>query len=337
MKWFDGARLYDRSRIGLVRVTGDDAVELIGRISTNDVSKLTPGGPGILNAFTTNKGRMIDLVASYLAGDGLWMLGSPDCGPPTAANIERYVFSEDCEAIDEGGDHAVFCVLGEDATRAIATASGLDIAGWPPFGQGTWTLNSGPALRVFHSAELPGGGYFVVAPAEAKTAAAAALEAGGADPSEIPSYESLRVAFGRPSAPGEISGKHNPLDLNLERAVDFEKGCYVGQEVVARLHYYEKVRRGLWGVRLDGVDPARPGDRVTLAGDAPKQIGVVTSSAPLPDGARAAAIILARAGLAEAGAAVQVLPPHDAGDPDRAPLPGELVELPFGKWRVDNG
>jgi folate-binding protein YgfZ len=124
-------------------------------------------------------------------------------------------------------------------------------------------------------------------------------------------WESLRVEQGRPVADQELTEEHNPLEAGLWESVSFNKGCYIGQEIIARLDTYQKLKQQLWGVRL--ADAVEAGTPVTVEGDT---IGRVTSVAETPSGPFALAYIRTKAG--GAGLKVEV-----------GTTSGQVVELPL--------
>jgi folate-binding protein YgfZ len=109
------------------------------------------------------------------------------------------------------------------------------------------------------------------------------LRAAGAETEEI-----LRIEAGLPASGHELSDRFNPLEAELRHAISFTKGCYTGQEVVARLNTYDKVQRALRGLALTGGLVPPPGSRVLDAG---KEVGRVTSAVHSP--ARGAPLVLA--------------------------------------------
>jgi len=140
-------------------------------------------------------------------------------------------------------------------------------------------------------------------------------------------FEVLRIENGTPMAPNEINEKHNPLETPVtSTAVSFTKGCYIGQEVIARLDAQQKVQRHLMGLRFEGGSPSI-GDRIidpTIPESAPlgNEIGEVTSAAKSP---RFGSIGLAyvRGKYANPGARLSVQ------DSTGNKLPITLVQLPF--------
>jgi folate-binding protein YgfZ len=240
----------DTSSRARVRLTGPDARAFLHRLSTQHVKDLGPGD-GRLNALLTDKGRLVDVVHHLDRGDdGVLLVGSPGKGPDVYAWLDRYLFSEKVELHDMSAQGSCADVVG-GVDSVVPGASSL-----PPWG--FRQAGSRIAIRSF-------GPLFIVVDLEAADVAAAVPLPRAAD------LEAFRVAQGIPGA-GEITDAFTPLDLGLHDAIHWAKGCYIGQEVIARLDTYQKQHKRL--VVVDG--PAARGAQVKANGAV---AGVVTSSA----------------------------------------------------------
>jgi folate-binding protein YgfZ len=249
------------------------------------------------------------------------------------------MFGDKVRVTDASGQVAVLRVMGEDAARVVAAATGLDAG---PLAAGDWLAAGEDAATVWvlrHAPPPAGmGGVDVVVPrGEPAETMAARLQAAGAAPLSPAGYAAMRIALAVPAYAAEIDGPANPLELGLRSIVDFDKGCYIGQEVVARLDTYEKVQRRMVRLRADGPlavgaqvaaqpgrvqrdgaddagDTAGTGDAAAGARPGRRTIGRVTTAAPVPttaEGSRAAwtALALVPASIAD-GQTVVVTPPE---------------------------
>ncbi len=297
------AVLVDLGHRGRVRVNGRDRVDLIHRLSTNDMRGLAPGR-GIENLFLTNKGRILSgFDALCCAEELLLFLPGPDA-VPVAEWIMRFVFAEDVTAGDVTTEIFEYGMYGP-AARAALAAAGAD-----PGPLAARDHAPAPALEGVHvgAAEaLAGGGYRIFGPRDAgerawwqllEQGASAGLRAAGPETAEV-----LRIEAGIPAPGHELTEQWNPLEAELRRAISFTKGCYTGQEVVARLNTYQKVQRTLRGLRLAGDEIPPLGSRLLAAG---AEVGLVTSAAFSP--ALGAPIALAYVALEQSapGTAVEV-------------------------------
>jgi folate-binding protein YgfZ len=275
-----------RGRAALVWVEGPDAAEFLQGLLSNDVAGLAVGGAAralLLDA----KGRVqADLRVHRDAPDAFTLVLAPEAGTPVAELLGRYHFSEDLE------------LLGPEGVETVTFPS--------PAGAGAGALLV-PSI-------LPGWVEAVV------DDAAAAIAAAGLPEAPPDALEMARVAAGA----ARVGVDTGPATLVQEAAledvaVSFDKGCYLGQETVARARYRGRVNRLLRGLRLAGGPPV-PGGRVLLDG---REVGRMTSAADAPDLGPIGLAVLRRE--AAPGAGVEVEPGDGAG----APVSAQVVELPF--------
>lgn len=273
-----------RARVALV---GPDARALLHRLSTQHVKELAAGA-GCLNALLTDKGRFVDLVLHLDRGDaGVLLVGGAGRGAALLAWLDRYLFTEKVELADMS-DRGSCAELAGAAAPALAEALVPGAAALLPWG---FAERGGRlVVRAFDRLDEQGQRVpsFVVVDLE-HGALLDALRAGGATILEPDDAEALRIAAGVPGEGGEIVEAMNPLDLALHDAIHWAKGCYIGQEVIARLDTYAKQGRRVLGVVID--EPARArlrvGDEVAL-GD--KSVGTLTSVSPHWNGALPSAL-----------------------------------------------
>jgi folate-binding protein YgfZ len=173
------------------------------------------------------------------------------------------LYGDDVRVTDASSQVAVTRLLGPGADGVVARLLPSAASPVGPRGpHGTWIeaeLEAAPLWVMGHDPLCGLGGIDLVAPVGApESALANRLEALGAEPWTRSHLEAARVEAGLPAFPREIDGRANPLELGLRAVVDFAKGCYIGQEVVARLDAYDKVRRTLVVIESDG--PIAEGD-----------------------------------------------------------------------------
>ena len=239
----DSAPTWVAEPVALIWVEGPDAASFLHGLLSNEVASLASGGSAealLLDA----KGHVQAAIGVHRVGaEALTLVVAPADGGPVAAALDRYHFSEDLE------------VLGPEEAWA------LTVAGMP--------APPGPSVPGV----LPGTVRVVV---DDPAAAGAALPGAQAPPAAL---EMARVAAGVARVGVDTGPSTLVQEAALEdRAVSFTKGCYLGQETVARLQFRGKANRALRGVLLDG--PAEPGAPVTAGG---REAGRVTSVARTPD------------------------------------------------------
>lgn len=276
-----GAVAWDAGARARVSLRGPDTRALLHRLSTNHVKDLEPGA-GRLNALLTDKGRFVDLVLHLDSGaDGVLLVGSPGRGPALLAWLDRYIFSEQIELADRSAVGSCAEVAGAGAgavVEALVPGSGA-LSPWAFLAHGRRVV-----ARSFDRVDAQGATVpaFVVLDDE-DPGVLDALRVAGAAVVDTDTAEALRIAAGVPGHGGELVEAYNPLDLALHDAVHWAKGCYIGQEVIARLDTYAKQGKQLVGLVAEGdvVLAVHPGSAVVAGGRA---VGVVTSVSPRANG-----------------------------------------------------
>lgn len=270
--------IYDASRRGRLRMSGEDAIDLLDRLSTNALSELCPG-EGMATVLTTNKGRIIDLLRVLHRGDHLLVLTSAGTQERVIEWVDFYTFAEDVSVEDVTARTAHRVVVGGGAADAVRAA-------FPDVGDLQSPLShaaDGESDAVIIRADMgergagglgaPLPAYEIIAPLDADIPIAASRTLSEGD------MKALRIARGIPSHPNELNEDRNPLEANLKPHINFNKGCYIGQEVVARLNTYGRVQRFLFRLDVDGGATLAEGAALTSA-EGGEEVGVVTSATP---------------------------------------------------------
>ncbi|MBI5481036.1 MAG: folate-binding protein YgfZ [Deltaproteobacteria bacterium] len=290
-----------------LRVVGKDRVRFLQGMLSNDVAKLG-AGEGCHAAWLTAKGKVLADLGVVVEQDAVWLLCPPGRRGEVMAGLDRFVIADDVRF--EVPDEATIGVAGPGAAAALR----VDLLPW---GTGTARIG-GLELRAFGWRETGLPGTLVLVPAAAVADLVATL-AGvhGATPPEV--AEVLRVEAGVPRLGAEFDEETLVLEAGLDDCISYTKGCYVGQEVVARQHTRGHVNRGLRGLVLDGETVPERGDRV--AAPAREDGGVVTSAVFSPTLRRPIAIASLHRSLQDR--------PRVTVHRGDTPLEAEVVELPF--------
>ena len=236
----------------IVQVAGKDRVDLLHRLSTNDLTPLATTGKVRQTLFTTSQGRLIDWVTVIAAPEVLLLVASPGRGQRIADWVDTYTIMEDVQSKLVSSAKVHLAVDGPDAERMVATVFGdLGAASVDEAREvaGSWVWRGlaayGPRIELLVEAAQ--------APATLQRFLAA-----GALPADQSVFERLRIDAGVPGPSTEYPDDVNPLELRLGPvAVSFRKGCYIGQEVISRLDSYDKVARLLVGFAVDEHAAAR--------------------------------------------------------------------------------
>ena len=308
---------------GIIRLTGADRIDLLHRLSTADLARLQPGQVAT-TIVTSEKGRIVDLLEVVVRTDDLLLISSFADPAPTLAWIEKYVIMDDVEGEIVSDRFSLLGVYGDRAFRMVDAVVGT--TGMPPAGSWTRGESDGAEIMVWRGEGLNGpSALHLLGEKVGIEAAARGLAAAAAVAIDPELMEIIRIEAGRPRADSELSLQHNPLELGLVSNVSFTKGCYIGQEVIARLDSYDKVKNRLVGLRVQDEDrqdiPSGSPVRSTADG---QTVGRITSIAHSP-GIGTIALALLRATHATPDTPVEVVDPESGEVIAR----GLIMLLPF--------
>jgi folate-binding protein YgfZ len=246
--------LLDRSERGKLLVTGGEAADYLQGQLTNDVEALEPGD-GAYAALLDRKGHMQGDMRVLRPGDGpdLLLDTEPEALEAVRRHLAMYKIGRDADVIDVTAERALLSLIGPRAVEIAGSAALPEYACEEVTIAGTQVLAVGTAA-----------GIDLIFEAEAQGRVTDALLAAGAAEVSPEAVEILRIEAGRPRFGAEMGTETMPAEAGIvEQAVSFTKGCYIGQETVARLHYKGKPNRHLRGLKLSGAG-AQPGDPVLL-------------------------------------------------------------------------
>ncbi len=302
--------LWDRSHWGIIEVSDQERLRFIHNQSTNQINQLKPG-QGCETVFVTSTGRNIDLVTVYVTEDSLLLLISPGKKEEMMKWLDRFLFPMDqVELKDVSEQYAIFTLIGPQSNNLIKDLVIEDISEQKEYTHQLITIEN-IQLRLSVGTGLKIPGYTLIIPSQKAANSWQKLINQGAIPCGNRVWENLRILQGRPVPGQELTEDYNPLETGLWGHISFDKGCYIGQETIARLNTYQGVKQRLWGVEL--TEFVEPNSEIIVEG---KKIGKITSSTTTETGAFSLAYIRTKVG--GAGLKVQV-----------GNLEGKLVEVPF--------
>jgi aminomethyltransferase len=301
----------DRSDLARVVVGGPERRDFLQRLVTNDVSGLSVGR-GVPTLLLERTGRVVDRVIVADRGDDFLLVGSSGRGPDVAGWFEKYIIADDVTCTDVAGESRLLTVCGPRAVEMIEVELGVAAGGFAP-----WEHRAleGKVVRLMRAENVGGKSFHLIGPPAAVAAVEEVLaELPRADAAR---WHELRVAAGVPAFGTEFDEGTVPLEARMTDAISFTKGCYVGQEVIARVNRYDRVKRALVRLRIEAADPPAPGDEL-LDGD--EKVGVVTSAARDEAGSLALGYVAVGrespgTRLSVAGAVAEVLSLTPDGDP----------------------
>ncbi len=317
----DGVRDSVWSRVrhrGLIEVRGEDRVRWLNGMLSNDVAVLDPAGPrsGCYALLLSRQGRILADLHVMARPERLLLELEGAAVGDTLASLEKFVIADDVELADVGERFVHLALEGPQAPALAAEALGTPLAALEADAVEERTACGVPVLRAAYGLAGPEG-LQLFAPAEGGEAVVAALaEAAGRlgiAEADAEAFEVRRIEGGAPRLGHDLDDSVLPDEAGLARAVSTTKGCYTGQEVVARLRSRGRVNHQLVGLRFerDGVAPGAP-----LQADGSSS-GEVTSVTRSP---RFGAIGLGFVKSEHAGAGTRL----DAGG-----IPARVAPLPF--------
>ena len=271
---FDGAALVDRTDRAVLGLAGKDPVGMLNAVLTNQVPK--DAHLGAYAALLNPKGRVLtDLRALKSPSDGRIFVDTEPEGADAAREVlGRYAPFSRVKIEDPSTDDDPWGVLGLYGPRAADLLGGLDLAEHE-----SAAVAVGDATLLVVGVAVPVPGFDLLGSASSLALAAQDLLGRGAASAGFDAYETARIEAGVPRFGTDITPENFPGECGiLERAVSFKKGCYPGQETVARMHYRGHPNKELHRLILEGPSP-EPGAGILQDG---KRVGGITSIAPLP-------------------------------------------------------
>lgn len=281
----ENAVFIDRSNLGMLKFTGETRLDLINRMSTQKVLDLKDG-EGAATVLTTEIGRIIDRLILYTTNDAVYCL----TGENNNDNIGRYLmgfvfFMDDFHIEDLSDETAVFGVYGCQAGQLLSDLFGAGI-GELPLHHWRQVDHNGTAVYIHRTDPIAGDGYFIMGHTDDKDAIQETLQNSDIIPIGEELFDYLRIESGQPRFGRELTNDYIPLEANLWDDVSFNKGCYTGQEIIARMESRGRLAKQL--VKLNPDAPLESGAEIRADG---KKAGQVTSTAEGPKGALALAYV----------------------------------------------
>lgn len=295
--------LLEHSDRAWLEVTGPDAAEFLQGQVTNDTEELATGS-GVYAALLDRKGHLqADMRILRLADDSFLIDTETTTAPVLAKHLTMYKIGRKVEVGESS--RAMFSLIGPGA---------IEVTGLAPGDEHDFTEATIAGVDCLVVATATG--LDVICPPESGNPVRAQLEADRAVPVSGAAAEIIRVEHGRPRFGFEMTGANMPAEADIvERAISFTKGCYIGQEPVARLHYKGRPNRHLRGLKPAG--PVAQGDSVRLG---ERELGAVGTVVLSPASGRIALAILRKE--AEPGKTVSI-------ESENGEVEAEVVELPF--------
>ncbi|HYO91213.1 MAG TPA: aminomethyltransferase family protein [Pyrinomonadaceae bacterium] len=273
-----GAGLIDLSTRGRIEIGGTEAVLFLNGLITNDVKALADNS-WMAAAVPNVQGRMLAHARVLRRGETFLFDTEAVTREQIIKTLGRFTLAGDFRVADVTGETALVSVQGASAAGIVRAALGED-ASQSERGRvanAEWEGFKVSIIRATHTAE---DGFDLFTSAAASVPLWDALTKAGARPVGFDALEILRVEAGLPRYGVDIDETKVVLETGLDEAVSFTKGCYIGQEIIARIHFRGHVAKRLAGVMPDAEEEVRAGDKVRTAEG--KEIGWITSASRSP-------------------------------------------------------
>jgi folate-binding protein YgfZ len=316
-----GAALFDRSHRARIVFEGDKRGDTLTGLVTNDVGALAPGS-GCYAAALTPRGKIIADVRIFARDSDLLVDVPVRAAAGWIGMIRKFVNPRTTRYADRTETLADIGVFGPDSRRIVASLSGVSaetLAALGAYGHVAGVVDE-HAVTVARAPDIGIDGYELIMPAELRTVAWQRVVELGAQPSGLDAWEIARIEAGRPEWGVDIDESTIPQEANLDglHAISYTKGCYTGQETVARVHFRGHVNRYLRGLTFSSDAAITTGAQ--LVDEAEKIVGDVRSTAISPRlGGIALAMVRREVAI---GSAIRAR--SDANE-----VPVTVAELPF--------
>jgi hypothetical protein len=264
------------THLAVTRFSGDDAIAFLHGQLTCDVTGREPDTAS-LGAYCTPKGRMLATFIALRGRGAVELVSARGVANALAKRLRMFVLRSKVLVEEQADSVALLGLVGPTAAAPAAVALGetLPSRDWEVGRTGDVTVT-----------RLPGDRLLLVAPGATAEKLWDDLVAAGMHPAPTPTWERLDIALGIPWVVAATQEQFIPQMTNLELVggVSFDKGCYPGQEVVARTHYRGEVKRRLRLARVEAESAPVPGDELYVGGTTDQTCGMVVNAVPAPDG-----------------------------------------------------
>jgi aminomethyltransferase len=272
----NGCVLIDSSDRGRLRLTGSTRLDFVHRLSSNDVLSLQ-AGQGAATLFLTPIGRLIDRTIIYVRENDVMMLTSRGTASRVMAWLKKYIFfNDDIQLKDVTERDGLLSLFGSKSLDLIQSLTGAALEALPLHHWCSVQIKETEVL-IARADPIGSDGFHLIAEAAKLPELRSILIEAGATSISEETYQILRVEAGQPEFGHELIDETIPLEANLWDDVSFTKGCYTGQEIIARMESRQRLAKQLIGLRLSAevLLPAR----IVVEGN---EVGDVTSVAHSP-------------------------------------------------------
>jgi aminomethyltransferase len=244
----------DLSARGKIKASGEDRARLLHAMTTNQVQQLTPG-TGCYAYFLTAQGRIL-ADANILCRPDYFLLDTePETRDKLLHHLDSYIIADDVTLEDLTAETATIAVEGPQAEAILLKL------GAPAPEQDYASTEWGERL-VVRATYVGGQGFFILTPAGDKDRFIQELASAGVQRGSEEAFRVVRIENGRPRYGEDITERYLAQETNQPRAINYQKGCYLGQEIVERVRSRGQVHRVLMPLTIDTSEPPLPGTKL---------------------------------------------------------------------------
>jgi folate-binding protein YgfZ len=256
---------------GKIRMTGDDRVRFLHAMTTNQVEQLA-AGQGQYAFFLNSQGRILADVYLFNLGESLLLDTEPETAGKIFQHLDKYIIADDVTLADETADWSTLGVEGPDAAAALEALGA-------PVPTGDYGIASWGAGFVARAAATGPAGFRIFVPASERPALLAHLVRAAIPEAGAEAARTVRLEHAKPRYGEEITERYLTQETAQLHAVNFNKGCYLGQEIVERVRSRAQIHRRLAAIRIRSSVPPPPGTKLKVDG---KDAGEIASAAFSP-------------------------------------------------------
>jgi folate-binding protein YgfZ len=273
---YAGVALRDISHYGLIELQGKEILDFLHRVSTNSLKDLQLNTTEF-TLFTNEKGRIIERSTVLNFGDSILLVSSDYYKNKLFSWINKYIIMEDVKIYDVSGKYSIYELLGPQVESFATLIFDSDINGLENNHFKNYKVNNEDYFVLKYTKFDVSKYWIICKPLQGNELVRYMMEHKSVFDFKLvgeEAYEKFRIEKGIPTAPDEISDLYNPYEAGLIDEVSFTKGCYIGQEVIARLDTYDKVQKNLCGV-IFNTDDKLSGKLFVHEGN--REVGNITS------------------------------------------------------------
>jgi tRNA-modifying protein YgfZ len=270
---------------GKIRMTGEDRARLLHAMTTNNIQQLTPG-TGCYAFFLSAQGRILSDVNVFCFPDSLLLDTEPETRQIVFDHLDKYIIADDVTLEDVTAQLTTIALQGPQASAVLVKMGAPQPQA--ELGHEEWVTH--PACSI---ARMSGKCFYLFVPPAQRDALVQELESAGAAAADAEAFHVVRLEEGKPRYGEDITERYLAQEANVPQALNFQKGCYLGQEIVERVRSRGQVHRVLMPIAIDSTEAPAPRTKLPW--------GEITSASYSPGFNKVVALAYVRTELAKPG------------------------------------